>query len=153
MATCKKTVHCVQRHPMVHGLLMLAGQSSGKWHVLLLGKPWRFVPRHLSCHAVQRVQRLLNISRPWAIPLTMEESRVRGSLLPAGGWFALTCTCAHILAHWHKATSTCICKKLSKNSSSSTSSASHSLQLRHSSMWTKATWKRSGPKASKHPSP
>jgi len=60
-AVAKQGLRCAQRHPSVHGLLMLNGQARRKWHITLLGREWRIVPRHVSAFLVDRVQKALNM--------------------------------------------------------------------------------------------
>jgi len=59
-SSLKAAINCVKRFPQVHGLLLLGGQVSGKWHLLHLGAPWRFVPRHIAVYVVQLVKDVLS---------------------------------------------------------------------------------------------
>jgi len=57
----KQGLQCTQRHPSVHGLLMLNGQARRKWHITLLGRERHIVPRHVSALLGDRVQTALNM--------------------------------------------------------------------------------------------
>ena len=49
------------QNPRLHGLLMISGQKSGKWHILRIGNEWKYVPKQCSFLALDTVKRLLSV--------------------------------------------------------------------------------------------